>query len=383
MPCGIGCESVKKSVAMLMAVVLLLCLFGCGSKDVQESGSTWVSYREEAGSVKSQENTEIFVYSYQQPVLQGSAPGIHMINTKLDNATTAFLYGSGGVEELTELAKMDWQESWFSCYVLERKISAARLDDAVVSFRYTDYVFNGGVHGNTYEYGMTYDMVSGEHMTLASLTNDEAGLGLVCRQHILDVLTAEDFPNRENLMDGFENQVDSVMKNWVLTEEGLQFIAQPYIISAYALGTLRITVPYEKLIHVLHDKWIPAEKGHGGGTVNVTGMDSTRPAAVHFVTDAEGENLMVKVNGTIYDFSVEEISAGKQRGVTGLAVEKQKLYSPQVESESFGLQATVPEEGAAMLLRWKDGSGTEYQYLLIRDAKYGAALVEAEQQIKR
>ena len=371
----------RKSVAMLLVAGLLLCLFGCGSKSVQAASGVWVSYREDAGSVKSEDDTEIFVYSYQQPVLQGSAPGIHMINTKLDNATTAFLYGSGGVEEMTELAKMDWRESWFNCYRLERKTSVARLDDVVASFRYEDYAFNGGVHGNTYEYGMTYDMVSGEHMTLANLTEDEAGLKLVCRQHLLEVMGAEDFPGRENLMDGYEQQLDSVMKNWVLTDEGLQFIAQPYIISTYAMGTLRITVPYEKIAHVLLEKWLPAEKGHGGGTVSVTQVDSPEPAAVNFVTDAEGENLVVRVNGAVYGLSVEEISAGKQRGAMGPTVEKQLLYSSVVASESFGLQADVPEEGATMLLRWRDGSGTEYRYLLTRDTKHGAALTELEMPI--
>ena len=371
----------RKSVAMLLVAGLLLCLFGCGSKSVQAASGVWVSYREDAGSVKSEDDTEIFVYSYQQPILQGSAPGIHMINTKLDNATTAFLYGSGGVEEMTELAKMDWRESWFNCYRLERKTSVARLDDVVASFRYEDYAFNGGVHGNTYEYGMTYDMVSGEHMTLANLTEDEAGLKLVCRQHLLEVMGAEDFPGRENLMDGYEQQLDSVMKNWVLTDEGLQFIAQPYIISNYAMGTLRITVPYEKIAHVLLEKWLPAEKGHGGGTVSVTQVDSPEPAAVNFVTDAEGENLVVRVNGAVYGLSVEEISAGKQRGAMGPTVEKQLLYSSVVASESFGLQADVPEEGATMLLRWRDGSGTEYRYLLTRDTKHGAALTELEMPI--
>ena len=371
----------RKSVALLLVAVLLLCLFGCGSNREQAAGGVWVTYREDGGTIESEDHTEIFVYSYQQPVLQGSAPGIHMINTKLDNATTAFLYGSGGVEEMTELAKMDWRESWFNCYRLERRTSVARLDDAVASFRYEDYAFNGGVHGNTYEYGMTYDMVSGEHMTLANLTEDEAGLKLVCRQHLLEVMGAEDFPGRENLMAGYEQQLDSVMKNWVLTHEGLQFIAQPYIISTYAMGTLRITVPYEKIAHVLLEKWLPVEKGHGGGTVSVTQVDSPEPAAVNFVTDAEGENLVVRVNGAVYGLSVEEISAGKQRGAMGPTVEKQLLYSSVVASESFGLQADVPEEGATMLLRWRDGSGTEYRYLLTRDTKHGAALTELDMPI--
>ncbi len=373
----------RKLTSMLLVSAMLLCLFGCGGKDAQAEGGIWVTYEAYEGSVKNEENTDIFVYSYQQPVLAGSAAGIHMINTKLDNATTAFLYGSGGVEEMTALARMDWKGPWFRCYELERTTSTVRLDDAVVSFRYTDYVYNGGVHGNTYEYGMTYDMVSGEHLTLGSLTSDEAGLKLVCRQHLLDVLNAEDFPNRENLMDGYENQLDSVMKNWVLTAEGLQFIAQPYLISTYALGTLRITVPYEKIAHVLHEKWMPGQKGHGGGTVSVTAVDGPAPAAANFVADADGKSLMVKVNGTIYDFSVEELASYEQRSALTYYIVKQKLFSPQVASESFGLQAAVPEEGAAVLLRWTDGSGTEYQYLLTHDAKHGVALTEVEQQIER
>lgn len=370
----------KKTAMLLCCLLLLLGLFGCGSKGEQTAGGVYVTYEEAAGSVKNEENTEIFVYSYQQPVLQGSAPGVHIINTKLDNATTAFLYGSGGVEEMTVLAEMDWQEQWFTCYALERKTSVARLDDAVVSFRYTDYVHNGGAHGNTYEYGMTYDMVSGEHMTLESLTDDEAGLRLVCRQHLLDVLTAEDFPHREGLIEGFENQLDSVMKNWVLTDEGLQFIAQPYIITPYALGTLRITVPYEKIAHVLREKWLPAEKGHGGGTVSVSQTDSS--AAMHFVADADGENLLIKVNGTVYDFSVEQLGSYKQRSGSVYYVDRQKLYRSVISSESFGLQAAVPEEGATILLHWMDGSGRKYQYLLVSDAQHGAALTELEQPIE-
>ena len=305
-----------------------------------------------------------------------------MINTKLDNATTAFLYGSGGVEELTELAKMDWQEAWFNCYSLERKVSAARLDDAVASFRYEDYVYNGGIHGNSHEYGLTYDMVTGEQLTLGSLTDDEAGLRMVCRQHILGVLGDEDFTHKDMLMTDYEEQIDSVMKSWVLTDEGLEFIAQPYVITPYALGMLRLTVPYEKIAHVMYEKYLPKERSHGGGSVSVTQVQGGEPAPMNFVADAEGESLVVKVNGRIYDFSVEEVAASMQRGIDSHYIVKQKLYGARVESESFGLQATVPEEGAKYLLRWTDGSGTEQQYLLSYDAKHGAQLTELETQIE-
>ena len=170
----------RKWIAAVLAV-MMLCLCGCSGNGgkASVSGSTWVTYRSAGSRVKNGENRDIFVHSYQQPVLSGNGSGVHVINTKLDNTTTAFLYGSGGVEEMTELAKMDWKETWFTCYALERKVTVARVDDAVASFRYSDYVFNGGVHGNTYESGMTYDMVSGSQMSLANLGKDENGLKLV------------------------------------------------------------------------------------------------------------------------------------------------------------------------------------------------------------
>lgn len=371
----------KRWMAGLLAVMLLfLCACGGSGGKASVSGSTWVYYRDGADRVKNGENRDIFVYSYQQPVLMGGGSGVHVINTKLDNTTTAFLYGSGGVEELTELAKMDWRESWFTCYALEREVRVARVDDAVASFRYSDYVFTGGAHGNTYETGITYDMVSGSQMSLANLGKDEEGLKLVCRQHILAELGSEDYPHKDGLLEDYENYLDGVLKNWVLTAEGLQFIAQPYVISAYAVGTLRFTVPYEKLVHVMDEKWIPASHGHGGGTVTVTTVNSEEPGAVNFVLDSDGENMVVKANGKLYDFSLEQLNSYQQNGKTRFYVLRQLLYNPMLVSESFGLQCRISEGIPNVLMRYRDGSGQEYQYLLTYNGVNGEVqLTEPEQ----
>ena len=76
----------KRWIAALLAV-MMLCLCGCSGNGgkASVSGSTWVTYRSEGGRVKNGENRDIFVYSYQQPVLAGNGSGVHVINTKLDN----------------------------------------------------------------------------------------------------------------------------------------------------------------------------------------------------------------------------------------------------------------------------------------------------------
>jgi len=378
-----GVKRMKRMVAALLAAVTLLSLSGCAGGGTSAGKTDWVTYQEVFDRVKNEENKDILVYSYQQPVLSEGFGGANIINTKLGNSTTAFLYGSGGVEEMSALAKMDWKESWFTCYSLTREVSVARVDETVASFRYSDYAFTGGVHGYTAEYGVSYDMVSGEQLSLGSLTHDEWALREACRQYIIELLGDEENPV-QGLFPDYQEYLDVVLKNWVLTDKGLQFIAQPYVLAAYASGTLRFTVPYESIAHVLDEKWMPADRGHGGGTIQVKAVQDGTPVDNSFVIDDEGMSMVVRVNGTVYDFSVEEVSSYPAGGTMVYYMRQQHLFSPKVSSDSFGLQVSVPDTYAETMLRWKDGDGKEYQYYLTYDGKNGGVLLqEANPQLTR
>lgn len=373
-----GVIGMKKTVAMLLVTVLLLGLTACGSSGSEyASQSDWITYKEVYDRVKNDNGEDILVYSYQQPVLQVDAPGANLINTKLDNATTAFLYGSGGVQEMTDLAKMDWKEAWFTCYSLTRETSVARLDDAVASFRYSDYAFTGGVHGYTAEYGMTYDMVSGEQLTLASLTHDEWALKEVCRQYLTEALADEDAAYYNALFPDYKDYLDVVLKNWVLTESGLQFIAQPYVIAAYAAGTLRFTVPYDRIAHVLDEKWIPAAHERGDSSVEVSVVEEVPNGMTNFVISDTGMQFVVKVSGTVYDFAVEGVNSYPSAGSTVFYMTQQHLFSPKITSESFGLRVDVPDTKPTTMLCWKDNEGNTFQYYLTYDGENGGVVMKA------
>ena len=369
----------KKITAMLLAAVLLVGSSGCGSGTAERkpSQSAWVTYKEVYDRVQNEKNEDILVYSYQQPMLSSDSAGANIINTKLDNATTAFVYGSGGIQEMTDLAKMDWKETWFTCYALTREVSVARLDDAVASFRYSDYAFTGGVHGYTAEHGMSYDMVSGEQLSLASLTHDEWALREVCRQYLIEVLEDENLVYKNGLFPDYKNYLDVMLKNWVFTESGLQFIAQPYVMAAYAVGTIRITVPYARIAHVLDEKWMPAQRTYENTTVTVDVADGPQTGLTDFVISEMGMPLVVTVNGTIYDFSVEGVNSYPSGGETVFYMTQQHLFSPEITSESFGVRVNVPDTKPETMLRWRDHDGTEYQYFLTYDGKNGGVLLEA------
>lgn len=351
----------RKLLCLILAGLCLLLTACTGAEPVNADTTLWVTYKGARGKVTNDQSQVIFDHSYRQPVLSGPG-GVTVINNKLDNSTSAFIYGSGGVQELTEMARMDCRENWFSCYALERSVRVARADSAVISFRYVDYAFTGGVHGYSGEYGHSYDMVTGQQLDLESLTGDAEALKDFCRDYLLELMAGETYEGL--LFPNYERYLDGVMSNWLLTDEGLEFIAQPYVIAAYAAGTLRFTVPYDALADYIDAKWLPPTRGHGGGTMTL----ASGAGDVRFVLDETGEEITLRINGTVYDFSVERL--GDYPTADGYVeyVDEQLLYSPQVGSKTITLQA--PKD---ILIRWRSGDGTEHQYTVD-----GGKLVERE-----
>lgn len=355
----------KQIIALLLTAVLMLTAGCTGDSSTQQPDPTvWVSYQSSQGKTVSDLGAAIFQFSYQQPVLSGGSGAITVINNKLDNATSAFLYGSGGVQELTEMARMDCNESWFTCYALSRTVHVARADSAVISFRYVDYAFTGGVHGYTAEYGLTYDMNTGEQLTLSSLTDDQQSLTDFCRGYILEQLQSEAY-SEIALLPNYEKALDTVLTNWILTDRGLQFIAQPYVMAAYSAGTLRFTVPYAQLRTYLKTQWIPVDRGHGGGTLTI----SSGTADQSFVLAPEGDNVVIRINGTVYDLSVESVGSYRSGEAYTYYISGQELYSPEAGSMSLGLQIAPLGSRPTTMIRYRSGDGTEHQYYITQDGK--------------
>jgi len=168
-----------------------------------------------------------------------------------------------------------------------------------------------------------------------------------------------------------------VLKNWVLTDEGLQFIAQPYVIAAYAVGTLRFTVPYDRIAHVLDEKWIPASHDRGDSSVEVSVVEEVPKGMTNFVVSDTGMQFVVNVSGTVYDLAVEGVNSYPGGGTTVFYMTQQHLFSPKITSERFGLQVDVPDTKPVTMLCWKDSGGNTFQYYLMYDGVNGGVVMKA------
>ncbi len=75
-------------------------------------------------------------------------------------------------------------------------------------------------------------------------------------QHILDTITSE--PYKDYLLEGYESFVSDILREDVfyLNEQGLVVICNPYMVTAYAGGSIEIEVPYEALKDVMNADYI-------------------------------------------------------------------------------------------------------------------------------
>lgn len=129
--------------------------------------------------------------------------------------------------------------------------------DGVLSVHCTVSSYTGGAHGNTEEFGLTFDLSTGELLTVEDIAEDLEGL----KSHVAESVTAQAAEMDEGTITGdidafAEGVLDT--EQWYLNEEGLVVFASPYEIAAYAVGTISFTIPYSELEGLLNSSLLPA-----------------------------------------------------------------------------------------------------------------------------
>ncbi len=366
-----------KRFLCLVLAMLLLTAAGCSpSEPVEATDNTiWVTYEVFSGTVVGDTNALLLEYGYRHPVLSAGA-AVKVINTKLDNATTAYLYGSGGVQELTELARSNGGKSWFVPYELHRRVAVTRADATVIGFRYSDYSFTGGLVGSTTETVVTYDAATGQQLSFADLSDDADGLRAYCHACLLELLESEVYAEA-GFLPNYTVHLDTVLNNWALTAEGLEFIANPYILTSNDSGVMRFTIPYKDLEGMVHEKWLPEpHSGSGSLSLGLTGSDK------EFALVREGERVVIRISGTVYDFSAERVETVAVRDTAEARLTEQYLYSPEITDKSIAL--TIPTVGSTpdTLIRCRSGDGTEHQFYIAKTDK-GWELIPPDELLPR
>lgn len=327
----------KQALCILCALALLICC-GCNAVPGQDATTTvnttavttestqadvTASIPEQKPMVsvgmpviteetKAQDGTVLFQHTYQNMELIIPDPDV------ADAVILDYLTRTDGEESAAELAdqainayKND-PENWVT-YLAQTTYSPERIDSGVLSLFGSDITFTGGAHADAVYRSVSYDLVTGEVISLTNFLTDDISADELS-QLVIEALTAQ--KQSKGIWDGFEDTVKSRFsgsyendKDWYFSTTGLCFFFPPYEISPYASGVIVAEIPYEKLAGKANDAYFPTELESAYGTLNVTAFekaDLTQYTQIsELLLSEEGEKALLHTQYSVHNLKVE------------------------------------------------------------------------------
>lgn len=152
------------------------------------------------------------------------------------------------VTMLDSFPTMEYTAGMF--FSFETGFDVKLLNEEVLSLALNHYEFTGGAHGNYYSIGFTFDLKTGELLTLKSIITSESlpFITRLCETKIKEMYEATSLTEAGMFEDQLEITID---QDFFLLEEGLVFQFDPYEIAPYVMGNIEVLIPAEEISEFL------------------------------------------------------------------------------------------------------------------------------------
>ena len=328
----------KKFLILILALCLLFSSVGCAGNNMQTLSSsdnttettlaeTQTSTEDTCAislpmvclslpvveqSEKAQDGTVIFNYIHQNISLIVPEPEV------ADKIIVDFLNRTDINDDVTSIRSQAEtafasSPSYWSPYLAQILYQPTRIDSGILSMYGGYSSYNGAAHGGTVYQSVSYDLVTGEVLTLADILTSEAD-GEALYQYVLEAL--KDNAEATTLYEGYENIVKArfgsdylQQTDWFFSGTGLCFFFSPYEIGPYSSGDIVAEISYEQLPGILNDAYFPAERQSASGTVNSeifdeNDLDKYKQFA-EVILDENSEKYLLYTEGAVYDIRLE------------------------------------------------------------------------------
>ncbi len=155
-------------------------------------------------------------------------------------------YENENIEWMEELLKED-EESFGIHYSYSSKVSEiAYFDEHYLSFCQQEYDYMGGAHGMPLWIGMTFDLQSGQRLTLEDVIgNSEEELKEIVTEYFAEYIGRNPEYFWADAIETVKEEADFDL-SFYLTEDGIKFYFPPYALACYAAGFQEVTIPYDE-----------------------------------------------------------------------------------------------------------------------------------------
>ncbi len=316
----------KKLVSLLLCVVILMGFSSCGSQPSKEPTTQPPSRPGHTETLQLVSGYgEIWEYgdgSYL-PCVKVGYPYIHIAGDGEEayqrmNLMLEELYEGKRTNKLDFLnlnkedAKQNFSENsdYFYPYESTEQAFVRRADTKVLSILHNGYTYTGGAHGFPYFWGESYDVATGELLTLSDVVTKKDGLSDLIWAELSEAHPDEIWDGEANLDDWIE--AEDVI-SWTLDYNGITFYFNPYDLAAYAYGCQQVTLTFSEYPDLVKEEYqmVPVSYGvqlpkdcNFYDDVTNDGKADSISWNTFGLYDGAAETLTVTLNGTDYDFEI-------------------------------------------------------------------------------
>jgi hypothetical protein len=211
------------------------------------------------------------------------------------------------------LSSYNGSKNWIP-YLYHITYSPTRIDHKVLSLFGNNVVFNGAGHPERTCVSASYDLLTGDVLTLASIMNKDATV-----QQFLDLVLIELGKTAKSnfLYNDYQTTVKNRFMNsdpahdelWYFTQTGLCFYFAPYEIAPYSSGVITVEIPYAKLTKLVHETYLPLSRNSSKGQIQITPFDKVDLNKFSHISEIVAEKnakmFMIHTDKTIQDIRIE------------------------------------------------------------------------------
>ena len=360
--------------------------------------------RENEDFYTADNNTFLLTYACAEPSvsMNGNDAAAAAINEALHKQYTDFAvgvessdeYAVSGKENYLAAAKEDlaWQTengnaAGFYPYSLMRQTNVRYNARYLLSLTYDDTSYMGGAHGYTGRTGHTFDIRTGQELTLADLTDNYDAFLSAAVEQLRDISYGAEYA-AYGLNEGYEDQLAALFRdgNWYFNDEGLVLIANPYELASYAAGLIEFTLPYAWLAYQIKADYLPAEREADGTLTGELSESADAAGNATYVYDTGtgglGACVTFTASGTVEDIELNAVTYLEYSNL--YRVDGTLWYAELLsDGESVCVQTWIPDVMPNLSLSWRDSEGEHTKYISQSGMDGSLILMDGEQYAER
>lgn len=324
----------KKTISVFLALLLMLLCAACTPEPTLPSESVTLPPKDDStGFVpppvtyhapmvsasmptqtqtsKSKDGKQLFEYTQQNLYL--ILPDHQVAEKILIDFLTRVDFSKTPAQSVLDAATSSYkgQTDW-SSYLYSKTYAPTRLDQNVLSLHGSEVIFDGGPRPNSTGISVTYDLATGNALTLRDVLSADYSASVLCK---LITESLKDYAKDGLLFVDYEYIISDMfttntpIDNWYFSQKGLCFNFIPYEIAPYSSGNIVAEVPYDKLGGLIKDQYFPAERPALYGSV-FANKYSTEDLTQYeqfseLVLDSNGQQYILYTDGTVFNLTVE------------------------------------------------------------------------------